>query len=54
MFDFEKAEKCLKKCNLLDSSSKINLEIKNILNNKIKEINANKKIINIMKIILIL
>jgi tetratricopeptide (TPR) repeat protein len=43
MFDFEKAEKCLKKCNLIDSSSKINLEIKNILNNKIKEINANKK-----------
>ena len=43
MFDFEKAEKCLKKCNLLDSTSKINLEIKNILNNKIKEINENKK-----------
>jgi len=43
MFDFENSEKCLKKCMSLDSSSKINTKLKNILNNKIKEINENKK-----------
>ena len=43
MFDFENAEKCLKKCFSLDSKSKTNTKLKNILSNKTKEINENKK-----------
>ena len=43
MFDFENAEKCLKKCFSLDSKSKTNTKLKNNLSNKTKEINENKK-----------
>ena len=43
MFDFENAEKSLKKCFSLDSKSKTNTKLKNILSNKTKEINENKK-----------